>query len=96
MLLAEAEAVVAKVEPLEGRAIEESLGIKLVNVIFHLLKVEQKAKEGRAIILQPEWLAKLQAAGGYQLDGNEFSASFGKDERIMPGLKITVEMTSLE
>jgi hypothetical protein len=57
---------------------------------------ERQAKDGRAAILQPEWLAKLQAEGGYELDQNEFSASFGKDERLRPGLRITVEVTSPE
>jgi hypothetical protein len=59
MPLTEAEAVVAKVEPLESRAIEESLGMKLVNVTFRVLQRERQAKDGRAAILQPEWLAKL-------------------------------------
>jgi hypothetical protein len=59
MPLTEAEAVVAKVEPLESRAIAESLGMKLVNVTFRVLQGERQAKDGRAAILQPEWLAKL-------------------------------------
>jgi hypothetical protein len=51
-----------------------------------------------ATVRKPDWLAKLQPSApldGYLLERGEFSSSFSKDDRIAPGLKVTIEMGNL-
>jgi len=95
----EEEVIVATVEPLAGRTIGESLQLEFVNVTFRVLRSsETEGKVCKAVIKKPDWLAKLQPSApldGYLLERGEFSSSFSKDNRIAPGLKVTIEMSNL-
>jgi len=76
--------------------IGESLELEFMNVTFRVLQSsEPEGEVCKAVITKPDWLAKLQPSApldGYQLQRGEFSASFGKDDRIAPGLKVTIEV----
>jgi hypothetical protein len=90
----EEQAVVSTVNPSPRTSIGESLDLEFVNVTFRSLRsVEHEGKVCKAIIKEPAWLTKLQPSApmdGYLLDGGKFFASFGKDDRITPGLQITI------
>lgn len=95
----EEEATIATVEPLTKTSIGESLELEFVNVTFRALR--SGVNEGevcKAIIREPAWLSELQPSApldGYLLERGQFSASLGKDDRIVPGLKVTIEVTCL-
>ena len=90
----EEEAVVSTVDPSPRTSIGESLDLEFVNVAFRALRsTEYEGKVCKAVIKEPAWLSKLQPSApldGYQLDHGKFSASFAKDHRITPGLKVTI------
>lgn len=92
----EEEAIVTKVEPSEKRKIDGSLAIEFVIVTFQLIRIsEDKGGVCKAVIRQPDWLAKFQASApldGYLIERGQFTASFSKDDRIAPGLKIGIEV----
>jgi hypothetical protein len=90
----EEEALVSTVDPLPRRSIGESLDLEFVNVAFRALRsIEHQGKVCKAAIKEPAWLSKLQPSApldGYLLENDKFLASFRKDERITPGLKVTI------
>jgi hypothetical protein len=90
----EEEAVVSTVDPLPRTSIGESLDLEFVSVSFRSPRsAEHEGKVCKAVIKEPAWLSKLQPSApldGYLLEGDKFSASFSKDERITPGLKVTI------
>ena len=91
-------AVIATVKPLTHRRIGESLEIEFLNVTFRVLR--SNANEGRvykAVIKEPDWLSMLQPSApldGYLLEHGEFSASLAKDDRITPGLEVTLTINA--
>ncbi|MBV9106514.1 MAG: hypothetical protein JO313_10880, partial [Verrucomicrobia bacterium] len=98
-IIMEEEAVVSTVDPLPRRSIGESLDLEFVNVAIRALgSAEQEGKVCKAVIKEPTWLSKLQPSApldGYLLEGGKFFASFKKDERITPGLKVTIVVSCL-
>jgi hypothetical protein len=92
------EAIVAKVGPSEKRKIDESLKIEFINVTFQVTRSsEDKGIVCKAVVTQPDWLVKLQPSApldGYLIERNNFTAGFGKDDRIAPGLKVGIEVIS--
>ena len=92
------EAIVAKVGPSEKRKIDENLKIEWIIVTFQVTRSsEDKGIVCKAVIRQPDWLAKLQPSApldGYLIERGGFTASFGKDDRIVPGLKVGIEVIS--
>jgi hypothetical protein len=92
----EAAAIVATVQPGTRRSIGESLELEFVNVVFRaVLSAEYQDAIAKVTIKEPAWLAKLQPSApldGYLMERGEFSASFAKDDRIAPGLKVTIEV----
>jgi hypothetical protein len=93
----EEEAVVSTVDPLPRTSIGESLDLEFVNVAFSALRgTEYEGKVCKAVIKEPAWLSNLQPSApldGYHMERGKFSASFGKDERITPGLKVTIAIS---
>jgi hypothetical protein len=93
-MIMEEEAVVSTVDPLPRTSIGESLDLEFVNVAFRALRsTEQEGKVCKAVIKEPAWLSKLQPSApldGYLLERGKFFASFRKDERIAPGLRVTI------
>jgi len=90
------EAVVKTVQPSEKRRISESLELEFVYVTFQRLGgAEDKGMISRAVIKDPDWLQRLQATApldGYLIENDEFSCSFPRDDRIVPGLKIRIDV----
>ena len=94
LLIMEEEAVVSTVDPISRTSIGESLDVEFVNVAFRALRsFEDEGRVYKAVVKEPAWLSKLQPSApsdGYFLEHGKFSASFEKDERIKPGLKVTI------
>jgi hypothetical protein len=92
----EAEAIVTTVESGTRRSIGESLELEFVNVGFRAIRsTEYSDVIAQVTIKEPAWLAKLQPTAplnGYLMERGEFIASFGKDDRIKPGLRVTIEV----
>jgi hypothetical protein len=92
----EAEAIVATVEPGTRRSVGESLELEFVNVVVRAVRsTDHQDVIAKVTIKEPVWLAKLQPSApldGYLMERGKFSASFGKDDRIKPGLKVRIEV----
>ncbi|MBV8377101.1 MAG: hypothetical protein JO279_08860 [Verrucomicrobia bacterium] len=93
----EEKAVVSTVGPLPRRSVGESLDLEFVHVGFRSLGTAgDGGKACKAVIKEPAWLCTLQPSApldGYLLEAGKFSASFAKDDRITPGLQVTIVVT---
>jgi hypothetical protein len=92
----EEKAIVEAVQAAPRTSIGESLQFEFVNVIFRVLRsAEYQGKVCKATIKEPAWLSNLQPSApldGYLVEHGEFSASFGKDDRIKTGLEVAIEL----
>ena len=92
----EEKAIVEAVQAAPRTSIGESLQFEFVNVIFRVLRsAEYQCKVCKATIKEPTWLSNLQPSApldGYLVEHGEFSASFGKDDRIKTGLEVAIEL----
>jgi hypothetical protein len=90
------EAIVTTVETMPRRSIGESLELEFLSVIVRAIRsAEYQDKVCKAVIMEPAWLLKLEPAApleGYLMERGQISASFAKDDRIAPGLKVTLEL----
>ncbi|MBV8224286.1 MAG: hypothetical protein JO232_03750 [Verrucomicrobia bacterium] len=90
------EAIVTVVESTLRTTVGESLELDFVNVVVRAIRrAEYQDKICKARIKEPAWLSRLEPSApldGYLMEHGEFSASFARDDRIAPGLKVTVEL----
>ena len=92
----EEEATVTAVHPATTRSLGEGVEIDSLHVSFRVVRRSTYEDQIKKAFKSPAWLSDLEPSAppdGYMMEHGQFTVELAKDDRIRPGLSVTIEVT---